>query len=107
MSATAIEPPMNAAIRGRGEKRATEFSRILPLLVLFLLFFDLPILIIFGWSFRVPKETGVTFQNYIDLFTSTLYLRIVWRTVGIAAIVTVACGLLGYPLALWMTRQSA
>jgi ABC-type spermidine/putrescine transport system permease subunit I len=104
MSTTAIAPPLAAAARGR---RATEFSRIVPLLLLFLLFFDLPILIIFGWSFRVPKGSAFTVQNYVDLFTSSLYLRIIWRTVGIAVAVTAVCALLGYPLALWMTRQSA
>jgi putative spermidine/putrescine transport system permease protein len=107
MSATVIDTPPTAAVRGRPGRCATELSRILPLLLLFLLFFDLPILVIFGWSFRIPKGSAFTLQNYVDLFASTLYLRVIWRTVGIAVAVTAVCALLGYPLALWMTRQSA
>ena len=88
------------------QRRQTEFARILPLLVLFLLFFDLPLLLTLGWSLRDPRAGGFTLGNYLDFAQSPLYLPVLWRTFAMAGVVTAACALLGYPLALWMSRLS-
>lgn len=84
-----------------------ELARLVPLLLLFLLFFDLPLALTLGWSFRDPEAGGFTLGNYVEFFTSNLYLPVIWRTFVIAAIVTGTCALLGYPLALWMSRLTA
>jgi putative spermidine/putrescine transport system permease protein len=84
-----------------------EFVRLVPLLLLFLLFFDIPLALTFGWSFRDPSGGGFTLDNYAEFFTSNLYLPVIWRTFAIAAVVTAACAVLGYPLALWMSRLTA
>lgn len=86
-------------------RRSTEFSRILPLFLVVLLFFDVPLLVTLGWSFREPKGGSFTLQHYIDFAASHLYLPIVWRTALMALVVTCICAMLGYPLALWISRQ--
>src|SRR5215470_9513324 len=97
---------MTTAVRGIGRIWQSEVPRIVPLLILFLLFFDVPLGLTLGWSFRDPKGGGSTVANYVDFFQSDLYLPVVWRTFGLATEVTAACALLGYPLALWMSRLS-
>jgi ABC-type spermidine/putrescine transport system permease subunit I len=42
--------------------------------------------------------------HYAEVFTSPLYLPVIWRTFQVAFSVTIVTALLGYPLALWMSR---
>ena len=98
---------MTAAAAIMGKKQPGEFVRLVPLLLLFLLFFDIPLALTLGWSFRDPEGSGFSFGNYAEFFSSNLYLPVIWRTFAIAAVVTAACALLGYPLALWMSRLTA
>ncbi len=87
--------------------RQGEYAQILPLLLLAIVFFDLPLLLTLGWSFRDPKGGAeLSLSNYFEFFGSSLYLPVIWRTFAIAAIVTIVCALMGYPLALWMSRLS-
>jgi putative spermidine/putrescine transport system permease protein len=86
------------------QSRQTEFSRVVPLLLFFLIFFDIPLALTLGWSLREQRGGGFTLAHYAEVFTSPLYLPVIWRTFSVAAIVTVACALFGYPLALWMSR---
>lgn len=84
--------------------RRTEFARAVPLLLFFLLFFDIPLVMTLGWSFREQRGGGFTLGHYVEVFSSPLYLPVIWRTFSVAGIVTIACALLGYPLAYWMSR---
>lgn len=85
----------------------SELPLIVPLLLLVLVFFDLPLLLTLGWSFRdTATGLGPSLVNYQEFFSSSIYLRIIWRTLAISAIVTAVCALAGYPLALWMSRLS-
>jgi putative spermidine/putrescine transport system permease protein len=97
----------STASRSIARLRQGDFARVLPLLLLFLLFFDIPLALTLGWSLRDPQGGGATLGNYLQFAESPLYLPVVWRTFGMAAVVTVACALLGYPLALWMSRLAA
>jgi ABC-type spermidine/putrescine transport system permease subunit I len=106
MSASLVATAPALSVRRRG-RQGTELSRILPLFLLVFLFFDVPLLTALGWSFRDADTSGFTFHHYAEFATSHLYLPVVWRTVLMAVVVTGACALLGYPLALWMSRQSA
>jgi ABC-type spermidine/putrescine transport system permease subunit I len=92
------------ATQARSRRGSTEFARVIPLLLLFLLFFDIPLLLTLGWSFREGRQGGVTVDHYVEVIQSPLYLPVIWRTFGMAATVAAVCGLLGYPLALWMSR---
>jgi len=76
---------------------------VLPLLVLMVLVFDLPLLGMLGRSIDFPD---VTLEHYRELFDADLYLKVIVNTFSIAAVVTLLCALLGYPLAYWMRGLS-
>jgi putative spermidine/putrescine transport system permease protein len=60
----------------------------------------IPLLLTFWTSVAEPKA-GL--GNYAEFFASATYLRILWRTIWTAALVTLVCLLLGYPYAYLMT----
>jgi spermidine/putrescine transport system permease protein len=76
-------------------------------LVMILLFF-VPLLIALAYSFLTRGPYGGvfppwTFENYRRAL-DPLYLTILWRSVGLAAASTLLCLLLGFPLALYISR---
>jgi putative spermidine/putrescine transport system permease protein len=100
-----IETAVASEAKATGRpRRQTELARAVPLLIFFLLFFDIPLMLTLGWSFREQRGGGATLAHYAEVFTSPLYLPVIWRTFQVAGIVTIVCALLGYPLALWMSR---
>ncbi len=80
-----------------------EFGYVLPLLLLMLAVFILPIVLMLARSVTQPEWT---IEHYQDLIETSVYLRVLGRTLQIAMITTVACALLGYPLAYWMRALS-
>jgi ABC-type spermidine/putrescine transport system permease subunit I len=76
-----------------------ELVFVLPLLLAAVLIFDVPLAMMFGWSFLEPEPT---LEHYRKLIETPLYLRIIDNTFRIAAVTTLVCVLLGYPLAYWM-----
>ena len=108
---TATEVTGHSIGRGRerssgGWPRLVNLPFVAPMAILVLLFFDLPLLLAFGWSIRDHKTHEFTLENYEEFFTSRIYIQIIWRTFFIAAIVTFSCAVLAYPLAYWMSRLS-
>lgn len=80
-----------------------------PTLFWLIIFFIIPLVIIFVYSFldRGPYGSLVwTFQldNYFR-FVDPLYLGIFGRSLLIASLTTLICLLLGYPLAYWIVSQ--
>jgi ABC-type spermidine/putrescine transport system permease subunit I len=53
-----------------------------------------------------PATGSPTLDNYRAFAASGSYARIIWRTFLVAAEVTAATALLGYPLAYWISRLS-
>jgi len=84
--------------------RIVNMPFVLPLAILVILAFDLPLMLAAGWSLREPKTYAFSFGQYGEFFSSKIYITILWRTFVIAAVVTAVCALLAYPLALWMSR---
>jgi spermidine/putrescine transport system permease protein len=85
------------------------FGLIFPSLFWLIVFFLIPLLIVFAMSFGQRGTYGgvewqLNIENFIRLF-DPLYLRIFARSVVIAAITTVICLLIGYPLAYWIAVQ--
>ena len=76
---------------------------VLPLLLLMLVAFVLPIGLMLARSFR----PDLTVEHYQDLWEGAVYLRVLGRTFNIALITTAVCILLGYPLAYWMRSLGA
>lgn len=77
---------------------------LLPCLVLFLFFLIIPLLnVIFPTVFG---KDGVTFSSYVAFFTDSYNVSILSRTLMIASVVTIFCGLLGVPTAYFISRLS-
>jgi putative spermidine/putrescine transport system permease protein len=64
----------------------------------------MPLLIVVFWSFSDPAAGFPSLGSYQAFIESGSYARIIWRTFLIAAEVTIATALLGYPLAYWISR---
>jgi putrescine transport system permease protein len=82
-----------------------------------IVFFLLPFVIVFGMSLARRAEFSppiafldawpyVRWDNYARLFGDTLYIRAYLTSIWNAAVATVFCLLLGYPMALGITRVS-
>ncbi|MEX0693358.1 MAG: ABC transporter permease subunit [Rhodospirillales bacterium] len=59
---------------------------------------------IFNWLGGLAFEITGSFSNYAFLFTDSLYLAAYTNSVKVAAISTVVCLLIGYPMALGISR---
>ncbi len=84
---------------------------LLPTTLWLLIFFIIPLLIVLIYSFLERGTYGgvtweFTLSNYQRLVNG-LYFNIFWRSLGLAALTTVICLIIGYPLAFFMaTRPS-
>jgi len=83
---------------------------IAPLALVLTGFFLVPVLMLLPTSFgeTVPGAglaPGVwTLENYALIITDDYYREVIWRTLGLGFFVTIACLLLGYPLAYLIAR---
>jgi putative spermidine/putrescine transport system permease protein len=81
-----------------------------PLALVLFVFFLLPVVMMLPVSFReytpgAGLTPGVwTFENYTQIITDDYYREVIWRTLGLGFGVTLACLLLGYPLAYFIAR---
>jgi len=80
---------------------------VLPLTIVIVLAFDLPLLMTAFWSISDIESGRFTVEHYMTFFGRPIYLSVVWRTLLIALAVSCACALVGYPLSYWMTTLSA
>jgi len=94
-----------AYLRDRPRARISILAGI-PALVL-LLFFVLPLVFMLWLSVMdgMPPAS-FTLDNYLDVFTTDLYLRVVWRTTVLTVQTTALVVVLGYTLAYSMARFS-
>jgi ABC-type spermidine/putrescine transport system permease subunit I len=72
---------------------------VLPLVLFMLAAFDLPIVLMLGWSIGAPPDV---LGYYAQILERAVYLKVLGNTFRIALIATLVCALLGYPLAYWM-----
>ena len=82
---------------------------IFPSLFWLVVFFLIPLIIVFVYSFLTRGPYGqieweFNLGNYARFF-DPLYLRVFARSFRIAGITTVVCFLLGYPMAYWMATR--
>jgi spermidine/putrescine transport system permease protein len=73
-------------------------------------FLPLAVMLFFSFLTVVPvggREAQLTMQHYVSFFTKKIYWYNALRSLELAAYVTVACVLLGYPAALVLTRMIA
>jgi spermidine/putrescine transport system permease protein len=81
---------------------------LLPARAWMALFFAVPLAIVCGYSFLTRGDYGGveqpwTLENLARL-ADPLYLAIFWRSIRIAALSTLLCAILGFPLALFISR---
>ncbi|MBL8929665.1 MAG: ABC transporter permease [Kineosporiaceae bacterium] len=58
-------------------------------------------------SFTGLVQRRLTTANFVDVFTEPAYLTALARTVGVALVVTLACIVIGLPMALFMAKVAA
>lgn len=77
----------------------------LPFGVYALVFILAPLLLIIIYSLT-GKDGGFSFEHYLAFFNfeDPVYLQVLWRSIKIAAISTVICLVLGYPMAYILSR---
>src|SRR5262245_30252015 len=94
----------------RRSARARVSGLLFPGLFWLIVFFALPLIVIVVYSFMTPGRTGkpelpFTLQSYFTLFTKELYVNAYVRSIWVAILTTIACLLLGYPLALFVVQR--
>jgi spermidine/putrescine transport system permease protein len=117
---SAAAAPRAGAARGP----STRLARWLvsgPPLVYLLVFFAIPSLIMVVASFRFPGDFGglaplfyrdesgthldVTLESYTRFFSDVLYLQLFLKSFGYAALTTLLCLVIAYPLAMLIARS--
>jgi spermidine/putrescine transport system permease protein len=93
-------------IKGTGFRSIKAYFLLIPTIVFELIFFIVPLFIVFLYSFSKVDAFGrVTFQftseNYFQVFTIE-FSRTISRTFVLAVISTFICLILGYPLAYYI-----
>ncbi|PGY09094.1 ABC transporter permease [Bacillus sp. AFS031507] len=91
------------------KKKLDYLLLLLPTLGIFIFFFLLPLFFLFITSFKTfDAASGIgndwTLQNYIKFITDKFYLGVVWRTVKIALITTLAAIAISFPVAYQITK---
>lgn len=104
---------LNTLERERQRRERRNLTLLLsPGLLWLVLFFALPLLIILIYSFMTNGPRGnivwqFTLEQYSTLFTRSIYVNAYLRSIWVSLLTTLACLLLGYPLALFIVRQPA
>ncbi len=106
-------------LTSKPERRRHALVAAPPLLFL-LVFFLAPAVIMTAASFRYPgefgglaplaaskpgEEAGLTVENYRLFFGDPIYFEIFLKSLGVAALTTLACLVMAYPLALLIARS--
>ena len=110
MSTSATSAP--AVARGRLRlfrlSSLTQYAGFLPALVLFGLFFVVPLALIVAYSFWVTIDYNVvhdwTLDNYRYFFSVPTYVRTVWATIWVSVVATLLTLAVAFPFAYWLAR---
>lgn len=105
MSMTAPEPVAGARTSLAG-------MLVLPATILVAIGLIGPVAILFRYSLNqfIPGQfmvDGLTVENYVKFFTDAYYLNVLLRTVRVAVICTLACLIMGFPLAYVLARTQS
>ncbi len=92
--------------------RAYKSAVTIPPLLWVTMFLLVPYALLFCYSFWsvLPQQTIIhswNLQNYIQLIRNPIYLSVLFRSIRIAAAVTLLALLLGYPLAYFLSFHAA
>ncbi len=106
--ATAIAAPAPAATP-EARKLGVAAALVGPATIFVVIGLMIPIVILFRYSLNafVPGKfmvDALTIENYVKFFTDPYYTTILWRTLRVAALCTVICLFMGFPLAYVLAR---
>jgi putative spermidine/putrescine transport system permease protein len=92
-------------------RRRRELALLLPPLLFFVAVFVAPLAYLFFVSLHAPSPTELyasrlTADNYLRVVTDDFYLRVIRRTLGVAAAVCALALVLGYPVAFTIARTT-
>ncbi len=98
---------------GRGlVRRQAGFTRhlrlwqlILPAALFLAVYFMVPLLLLFWWSFRAPGVPGLTLANFQKLLGDAFFLQTLWLSVRLSLEVTAVTLVLAFPLAYIYTTR--
>jgi spermidine/putrescine transport system permease protein len=89
------------------KKKKTPLYLLSPLLLYFALFFFVPMVVLFVYSFWTKTTTDLvptfTLSNYAKIFSKALYPRIIWNSLRIGLVTAGICVLASYPVAYALT----
>lgn len=77
----------------------------LPSVFWLFVFTVLPLFIMLIYSFQNDSGAGFTLSHYIHFFTKSMYLKLTWRAILNALLVTVFSLLIAYPLAYILAKK--
>jgi putative spermidine/putrescine transport system permease protein len=80
---------------------------VLPATLFLLVYFVVPLGMLFYFSVRAPGVPGMTLLNFRKLLTDTFFLQTLWLSVRLSLEVTAVALVLGFPLAYLYTRLGA
>lgn len=111
-AASPLRPVGVARASGGSLKRRILWVVALPPTLLLLVFFVLPLSYLFFVSFMTNSQASLyelqpTLANYLEVFTDPFYFLIIQRTLLATGVVLAMCLLLGYPVALYISKLSA
>jgi putative spermidine/putrescine transport system permease protein len=92
-----------ASRREPKERNAGTATLALPALIVLLLLFFLPLTGVLVLSVFDPTFTT---RHYLQIFSTDTYRTVFQNTVLLSLVVTVACLIIGYPLAYWIARAT-
>lgn len=110
MSGMAAEAMTLAPERPRRRIRPRLWWLVAPAILVFLVFFLLPIVSLLAISFDkstagvVTFQGNLTFDNYTRIFTREIYYMAILRSIWLGGLVAAICLVLGYPLAFIIAR---
>ncbi|MEA2425358.1 MAG: spermidine/putrescine transport system permease protein, partial [Thermoleophilaceae bacterium] len=92
----------------RGRTLLARGALTLPGALWTLLLVVLPLGVLFLYSFYTAGffeiDHTLSLHNYRNLFSDPVFPKVLWRTVRVAVVVTLACALIGFPIALRLAR---
>ena len=77
-----------------------------PYLVWAALFIIAPLFLVLYYGFTVPGPDGgavFSLENFAKFFTSPIFMAAFWRSIWTAALATIICLLIGYPVAYFLS----
>ncbi|WP_342642912.1 ABC transporter permease [Rhodoligotrophos ferricapiens] len=87
----------------RGLRLPGGLLQVTPAAVFILLLFNIPLLLMLSWSVGTGDEP---LKYFAALARGSVYMKVLGNTIYIALLTTLACCILGYPLAYWMWSLS-